>query len=135
MQDDGVPNFVPVNRVPFTDKGGPTKAESMCRGSGEAICKKRVNQQAPLVFGPSLSAVTSSCFSLCWVNTAPRLINMISLRELSLCFFLFSFFALPLTLIGRVGFGSNDWSCVAPKSDPAFLGGRTSTGSVKVKHC
>ena len=51
MQDDGVPNFVPVERVLFTDKGGPTKAESMCRGSGEAICKKRVNQQASLLSG------------------------------------------------------------------------------------
>lgn len=39
MQDYEVPNFVPAYRVLFTDKGA-TKAESMCRGSGEAICKK-----------------------------------------------------------------------------------------------
>lgn len=55
MHDYGVPNFVPAYRVLFTDKGAPTKAESMCRGSREAICKKGKSTDIPAILEARLS--------------------------------------------------------------------------------
>lgn len=46
---NGVPNFVPASKNSLHAKKESTKAESMCRGSREAICKKRVNQQTSLL--------------------------------------------------------------------------------------